>query len=129
MNFKVGDVITGINSTSLRYVATTCHGTYRVIRINIDTIRVTVITHESTHHIGDSYNVEPQYFNLVTPAKPRLDTLIKRIKLGQRAQKEMIEHYNDEIEVTENGGSIKFSPSGLFWVSELEFTKLEENND
>lgn len=112
--FKVGDIITGIDDTY--YGVTNSQGTFEVMSDVNDygEFTVKVLTHSYAMHIGFTGEIEPQHFKLVTPAKPKLETLIKRIKLGRKATQDLIEHYNDNVEIAETDLLTTHSPNTYF---------------
>ena len=76
--FKVGDIITGIETVSERYFFTDDNGIYEVLEISEeeekiwgfedeeDVIKIKVLAHKKFEYIvGFSYFVEAKYFKLV----------------------------------------------------------------
>jgi hypothetical protein len=109
--FKIGDIITGNGSS--RYAITTDQGTYRIItEPDISgSCEIKIVTHMTDGTDREHYSVNLSHFILV---KTKLSTLIKRIDLGRKAMRDLIEHYNDDTIIKESGSSVEYKPKAFF---------------
>lgn len=66
MRFKVGDYVKGSKGSSARYLITNEHMTKGVVTaVGITYISIKILEYNGDYaelHIGNSYNVEPRYF-------------------------------------------------------------------
>lgn len=72
--FKIGDIITGKPEANKAYFITNAFGKYKVIGIDyeLDKIIIRVIDYADKSNIGNTYGVEPGYFELAKTGGAKL---------------------------------------------------------
>jgi len=97
--FKVGDILTGISESpyGLTNSSSKVVVEHTYLYDGENDMLVRIIERRDNRHIEEEYLVNSKYFKLVEPAKPKLETLIKRINIGAKALDQILEHYPDKV--------------------------------